>query len=66
LAVLLLNAIYFKGEWLQKFEQSATRPKLFTLLSGKSIQVQTMVCFVNFFISFRRSIRLKDKEIQKD
>jgi serine protease inhibitor len=47
--VIILNAIYFKGQWEQKFDKRATEKKPFTLLSGKVINVPTMVlyCFIH-------------------
>ena len=40
--LLLANAVYFKGKWLDPFDKSATRPGDFTLPSGKRITVPRM------------------------
>ncbi len=38
----LLNALYFKGDWTEKFEKSQTRPHPFTLPSGETVQADAM------------------------
>ncbi len=38
----LLNAIYFKGDWANRFDQSRTRPAPFTLRTGDQTSVATM------------------------
>ena len=38
----LLNAIYFKGSWAEKFESNATQNETFTLSSGNAIEVPMM------------------------
>jgi serpin B len=40
--VVLVNAAYFKGTWLTKFEEKLTEPAAFSLASGESVQVPTM------------------------
>jgi len=40
--LVLTNAIYFKGQWLYKFDRQATRPGPFTLLDGTQTQVPLM------------------------
>lgn len=40
--VVLLSALYFNGEWLDKFETTATAPADFTLLNGQNKKVQMM------------------------
>ena len=39
---LLLNAIYFKGEWSKKFDKSATHDGSFTLANGSAVTVPRM------------------------
>src|SRR5688500_10209650 len=41
-ALVLTNAVYFKGKWLTPFEKSATVPRAFTLASGKRITRPSM------------------------
>ena len=38
----LLNALYFKSEWAQKFKKSDTQKQSFTTLNGKKIQTDMM------------------------
>lgn len=40
--LVLANAIYFKAEWLNPFEESATAPETFHLLDGSLIEVPMM------------------------
>jgi serine protease inhibitor len=40
--VLLLNAVYFKGQWAHKFDKARTRQREFTLNGGTTRQVQRM------------------------
>jgi serpin B len=40
--LVLVNAAYFKGTWLSKFDESLTQPEAFSLASGESVQVPTM------------------------
>jgi len=40
--LILVNAIYFKGNWASQFEENQTKNAPFRLLSGKTIQVPTM------------------------
>jgi serpin B len=40
--LLLLNAVYFKGQWAHKFDKAQTHPRDFTLASGTTKQVPRM------------------------
>ncbi len=42
LVMLLMNAIYFKGDWRQGFKESETHPQPFIPSSGPSVSVPTM------------------------
>lgn len=42
LVMLLMNAIYFKGDWRAAFKKSDTKPLPFTTHKGTPVQVQTM------------------------
>ena len=42
LVLLLMNALYFKGDWSTPFEEDLTAPGDFHLASGSTIQVPTM------------------------
>jgi len=39
---VLMNAIYYKGDWTNKFDESATQDRTFTFLDGSTAQVPTM------------------------
>ncbi len=40
--MFLMNAIYFKGDWRAAFDPKDTQPRAFNLLTGQSINVETM------------------------
>jgi serine protease inhibitor len=40
--MFLMNAIYFKADWRTAFDPKETQPRPFKLLSGQSINVETM------------------------
>jgi serine protease inhibitor len=42
LIVALLNALYFNGDWTNKFDAGVTQPRPFTLPSGQTVQVEAM------------------------
>lgn len=42
LVLILLNAVYFKGEWRTAFDRQATRPLPFRTASGAEVPVATM------------------------
>lgn len=42
IVMFLVNAIYFKGEWAEKFDAALTAPENFTLPSGASAAVSMM------------------------
>ena len=44
--LFLLNALYFKGDWTYKFDESKTEYKPFGLLDGSSAEVPTMISSV--------------------
>ncbi len=41
-AMVLTNAVYFKGVWAEQFEKQATKPEPFTLATGNVIQAPLM------------------------
>jgi len=46
--MILLNAVYFRGEWMSKFEPTLTKKMPFYNLGNKEIKVDTMTIFKNF------------------
>ncbi len=54
---VLANAIYFKGNWADQFDESETQPKNFTLLDGSSAEVPFMS---------QRSLRTHYAELRPD
>jgi serpin B len=38
----LINALYFKGTWINRFQERATRPETFTLTDGRELQTSMM------------------------
>lgn len=51
LAMLLLNAIYFKGNWADEFDPDITENAPFTLANGETIQVPMMQKSARFEIA---------------
>lgn len=49
--VVLANALYFKGPWLEKFNSSKTKDREFHLLDGKHIQAPFMTSRMDQFIA---------------
>jgi serpin B len=42
LVMVLMNAIYYKGSWTNKFDEASTRPRSFTFADGTRDDVPTM------------------------
>lgn len=49
--LVLTNAVYFKGQWIDKFEESATKEGTFTLLDASTKQTAFMYQAKEFFYS---------------
>lgn len=43
--LVLLNAVYFLGQWTTKFDKAGTRPQTFTLAGGSPVSVPMMHLF---------------------
>jgi serpin B len=48
LVMLLINAIYFKGEWIIRFDEALTKPQDFFLPEGNTVKVDMMSTSGNF------------------
>jgi serpin B len=48
LRLILLDAIYFKGDWLTPFDTNRTRDLPFTLGNGQSVPHPRMICFGHY------------------
>jgi serpin B len=46
--MFLINAIYFKGEWMVKFDEAQTQPQDFFLPDGSTVKVDMMSTSGNF------------------
>ncbi|MBX2967214.1 MAG: serpin family protein [Cyclobacteriaceae bacterium] len=53
--MFLVNAIYFKGDWMHKFDKSRTKKALFTTLNGTTTEVDMM---------FSKGVTMKYKSTQ--
>jgi serine protease inhibitor len=51
--MVLANAIYFKGKWLEPFDKNLTQQKIFHAASGRAMEVP-MMRKVNEMLSYRR------------
>ncbi|XP_017079022.1 serine protease inhibitor 42Dd [Drosophila eugracilis] len=60
---LLVNAIYFKGQWESKFNASKTRSDTFQVTAEKSVPVQMMVQTGNFKASYFKDIEAQVIEL---
>lgn len=54
--MILLNAVYFKGKWLHKFREEATKPKPFHVNKTTTIEVPTMHITKKFFYKDLREL----------
>ena len=46
--IILINAVYFKGEWRSKFQSTLTKPLPFYNLGSEEINVDTMIQIDHF------------------
>jgi serine protease inhibitor len=61
--VVLVNAVYFKGEWATGFDPNQTRPASFTLSDGTQVSVPTMSGTINFASVYRAANMLSLYEV---
>lgn len=48
-SIILLNAVYFKGDWMKKFNKNETKLKTFHLNKTSTVEVPTMFVKETFF-----------------
>lgn len=58
MVMYLINAIYFKGDWLSKFDKDDTRQADFYLESGETVQVDMMSQKERFAVHFSEDVRM--------
>ena len=46
--IILINAVYFKGEWRSKFQSTLTKPLPFYNLGSEEVNVDTMIQIAHF------------------
>jgi serpin B len=56
--LFLLNAVYFKGDWTNRFDSGDTRASAFRLADGQSVQVPTMHGKIRAAVSWRPGVVL--------
>ena len=56
--LVLVNAIYFKGQWLLQFEERATRPRPFTVANGTRVEVPMMSRTARHRFAVRDGVKL--------
>ena len=64
--MILLNAVYFKGEWLNQFDKYFTKKLPFYNLSKNEIKVDTMLQIDNFRYFSNKEIQAIELPFQKD
>jgi len=58
MVMYLINAIYFKGDWLSKFDKDETRKADFHLESGETVQVEMMSQKERYAVNFSEEVRM--------
>ncbi|MCC5907116.1 MAG: serpin family protein [Balneolaceae bacterium] len=58
IVMYLINALYFKGDWLRQFDTNNTRPADFYLESGETIQVDMMSQEDRFATYFSEEVQM--------
>ncbi|MCG2587402.1 serpin family protein [Rhodohalobacter sulfatireducens] len=58
MVMYLINAIYFKGDWLSKFDKDETRKADFHLESGETVQVDMMSQKERYAVNFSEEVRM--------
>jgi len=61
--VVLINAVYFKGDWLKQFKQSSTNPQPFQLNSNRQVTVQMMKMKSKFYYAENKKYDCKVLEM---
>ncbi|KAL3282250.1 hypothetical protein HHI36_005442 [Cryptolaemus montrouzieri] len=61
--LVLVNAIYFKGNWLNKFDKEATRTEPFHLNEKETIDVQMMHLYKKFNYKYDSDLKAKIVEL---
>ena len=54
--LVLVNAVYFKGDWSSKFKESATKDGDFHVSSGRTVQVPLMYQKADFNIGYNKDL----------
>lgn len=58
MVMYLINAIYFQGDWLSKFDKDETRKADFHLENGETVQVDMMSQKERFAVHFSEEVRM--------
>ena len=64
--MILLNAVYFKGEWSNKFRESSTQKKIFYNLGTEIKKVDTMQKMDHFYYYEDNKVQVIDLPYTKD
>ena len=63
--IILINAVYFKGEWVSKFKQTSTTKKIFYNLgeNGKNVDTMRQISHFNYYEDKKvQAVQLKYKK----
>ena len=57
--MVLVNAIYFKGNWLTEFDKSKTQKDTFTLESNETVQADMMTLKAEFSHGYFKDVQAR-------
>ena len=64
--IILINAVYFKGEWRSKFQSTLTKPLPFYNLGSEEINVDTMIQIGHFNYYEDKKVQAIELNFRKD
>ena len=62
--LILVNAVYFKGDWMRKFIATSTRPDDFHVSATETVKVPTMYVNDKFYYGVNDELRCQALELR--